>query len=130
MKELKNYFINLFDPRLLVILLFLVAMCIAITIIFSKKVPEFKQYKTNIYIYLFLTVLVYAVIAFLGYSRLFEGKTLSEFVFYQICTLTLGFFSFKNSPTPDIVPPVPIPEIKISTSPSVSFQISGPVVAL
>ena len=92
MKELKNYFINLFDPRLLVILLFLVAMCIAITIIFSKKVPEFKQYKTNIYIYLFLTVLVYAVIAFLGYSRLFEGKTLSEFIFYQICTLTLGVF--------------------------------------
>ena len=67
-------------------------MCIAITIIFSKKVPEFKKYKTNIYIYLFLTVLVYAVIAFLGYSRLFEGNTLSEFIFYQICTLTLGVF--------------------------------------
>ncbi len=90
MKELKNYFINLFDPRLLIILLFIVALCIAVTMIFSKKTPEFKKYKTNVYIYLFLTVLVYSVIAFLGYNRLFVGKTLNEFIFYQICTLVLG----------------------------------------
>ena len=30
---------------------------------------------------------------------------------------------------PLIVPPVPIPEMNISTSPSVSFHISGPVVS-
>ena len=41
-----------------------------------------------------------------------------------------GFFSFKYWPVPVKVPPVPTPAIKISTSPSVSFQISGPVVAL
>ena len=42
----------------------------------------------------------------------------------------MGFCSFKYSPTPVTVPPVPTPAIKISTLPSVSFQISGPVVAL
>ena len=45
-------------------------------------------------------------------------------------TLTAGFCSFRYSPVPVTVPPVPTPAIKISTFPSVSFQISGPVVAL
>ncbi|OQA69517.1 MAG: hypothetical protein BWY37_00762 [Firmicutes bacterium ADurb.Bin262] len=43
--------------------------------------------------------------------------------------LTDGFFFFRNRPTPDTVPPVPMPATKISTLPAVSFQISGPVVA-
>ena len=43
---------------------------------------------------------------------------------------TSGFFSFKYSPVPVIVPPVPTPATKMSTSPSVSSQISGPVVFL
>lgn len=90
MKELKNYFINLFEPSLLVFLLFSVATCISVTIIFSKKIPEFKQYKTNVYIYLFLVVLAYLIIAFLGYNRLLAGKTLDEFIFYQIFTLIIG----------------------------------------
>ncbi len=36
---------------------------------------------------------------------------------------------FRYSPVPVSVPPVPTPATKISTFPSVSFQISGPVVA-
>ena len=40
-----------------------------------------------------------------------------------------GFFSFKYLPVPVMVPPVPTPATKISTLPSVSCQISGPVVA-
>ena len=44
--------------------------------------------------------------------------------------LILGFFDFRYSPTPVSVPPVPTPAMKISTLPSVSRQISGPVVAL
>ena len=44
--------------------------------------------------------------------------------------LTAGFCAFRYSPVPVRVPPVPTPAIKISTFPSVSFQISGPVVAL
>ena len=42
--------------------------------------------------------------------------------------LMSGFFSLRYLPTPVIVPPVPTPATKISTLPSVSFQISGPVV--
>ena len=45
-------------------------------------------------------------------------------------TLTLGFFSLRNVPVPVTVPPVPTPATKKSTFPSVSSQISGPVVAL
>ena len=41
---------------------------------------------------------------------------------------TSAFFSFKYLPTPEIVPPVPIPATKISTVPSVSCQISFAVV--
>lgn len=40
-----------------------------------------------------------------------------------------AFFDLRYSPTPVRVPPVPAPATKMSTSPSVSFQISGPVVS-
>ena len=45
-------------------------------------------------------------------------------------TCTPGFRFFRYAPTPVIVPPVPTPATKMSTSPSVSSQISGPVVAV
>lgn len=90
MKQIKNYFSNLLDPQLLVILLVIVLLCIAITVIFTKKVPDFKKYKTNFYIYLFLAIFIYSVIAFLGYNRLLGGRHLYEFIFYQLCTLFLG----------------------------------------
>ena len=41
---------------------------------------------------------------------------------------TLGFFSFRYWPTPLIVPPVPMPQTKCVILPSLSSQISGPVV--
>ena len=44
-------------------------------------------------------------------------------------TFTSGFWDFRYSPVPVSVPPVPTPATKISTFPSVSFQISGPVVS-
>ena len=44
-------------------------------------------------------------------------------------TFTSGFWLLRYSPTPVMVPPVPTPATKISTLPSVSCQISGPVVA-
>ena len=44
--------------------------------------------------------------------------------------LTLGFCSLRYFPVPEMVPPVPTPPTKISTLPSVSLQISGPVIFL
>ncbi len=38
-----------------------------------------------------------------------------------------GFFSLKKRPQPEMVPPVPMPATKTSTSPLVCFQISGAV---
>ncbi len=43
-------------------------------------------------------------------------------------TETIGFRFFKYRETPVIVPPVPTPETRTSIAPSVSSQISGPVV--
>ena len=45
-------------------------------------------------------------------------------------TFILLFFSFKYSPTPVIVPPVPTAEIKISIFPSISLYNSFAVDAL
>ena len=44
-----------------------------------------------------------------------------------ICTA--GSFAIRYRPVPVTVPPVPAPATKMSTFPSVSAQISGPVVA-
>ena len=44
--------------------------------------------------------------------------------------LISGFCAFRYSPTPVTVPPVPTPTTKISTLPSVSSYISGPVLSL
>ena len=41
---------------------------------------------------------------------------------------TEGLRCLSTWPTPVIVPPVPTPETKMSTAPSVSFQISSAVV--
>ncbi len=42
--------------------------------------------------------------------------------------LNEGLRGLMTSPTPVIVPPVPMPEMTMSTLPSVSFQISSAVV--
>lgn len=44
-------------------------------------------------------------------------------------TLTFGFCDFRYCPTPETVPPLPIPITNISTCPFVSSHISGPVVS-
>ncbi|SUQ48816.1 hypothetical protein CNEONATC25_02719 [Clostridium neonatale] len=44
--------------------------------------------------------------------------------------MIFGFLAFNTSPLPVTVPPVPTPATKMSTFPSVSFQISSAVVFL
>ncbi|KMQ67959.1 hypothetical protein ACM39_11545 [Chryseobacterium sp. FH2] len=91
MSKIKKYFTNLFDPQLLVIVLIVIAICIILTMIFSQKTSEFKQkYRSKFYIYLFSFAFVYAIIALLGYNKLFSDNNLYEFIFYQICSLIIG----------------------------------------
>ena len=53
----------------------------------------------------------------------------SDFSGSTAMILRFGRRGFSTRPTPVMVPPVPMPETRAATSPSVSFQISGPVVA-
>jgi hypothetical protein len=91
MSKIKKYFTNLFDPQLLVIVLVVIALCIILTMIFSQKTADFKQkYRSKFYIYLFSFAFVYAIIALLGYNKLFSDNKLYEFIFYQACSLIIG----------------------------------------
>ena len=91
MNKIKKYFSNLFDPQLLVITLIVIAICIILSMIFSQKTEGFKEkYKSKFYIYLFSFAFVYAIIALLGYNKLFSNNNLYEFIFYQICSLIIG----------------------------------------
>ncbi len=91
MTQLKKYFINLFEPKILATVIILLAFCIVLTMIFAQKVPEFKQkYKGKFYTYLFSMAFIYSIIAFLGFNKLFQDNNLYEFVFYQICSLVIG----------------------------------------
>ena len=60
--------------------------------------------------------------SFCEITGLFAGSTATEMIFFP-------FVFLMNRDTPVIVPPVPTPETRTSTAPSVSSQISGPVVA-
>lgn len=91
MMQLKKYFINLFDPKILAAILIFLALSIILTMIFSQKVPDFKQkYKGKFYTYLFSVTFIYSIIAFLGYNKLFQDNNLYEFIFYQISSLVIG----------------------------------------
>lgn len=91
MSKIKKYFINLFDPQLLVIALVMTAACIILTMIFVQKTEGFKQkYRSRFYVYTFSLAFIYALIALLGYNKLFQGNNLYEFIFYQICSLITG----------------------------------------
>jgi len=91
MMQLKKYFINLFDPKILAAILIFLAASIILTMIFSQKVPDFKQkYKGKFYTYVFSVAFIYSIIAFLGYNKLFQDNNLYEFIFYQLSSLVIG----------------------------------------
>lgn len=89
--QLKKYFNHLIEPKILAALLILLAFSIILTMVFSQRIPEFKQkYREKFYTYQFSVVFIYSVIAFLGYNKLFLDNNLYEFVFYQLCSLIIG----------------------------------------
>ena len=99
MNYIKKYFEHLLDPQLIIIVLVIIMGCVALKMFFTSKVSSFKEkYKVKFYIYLFSFLFVYAVVALMGYSRLFSGSNLYEYIFYQIASLntTLLFVSFLS----------------------------------
>ncbi len=87
---IKKHLLALIDIRLIVFLVVIMALCVILTMLFSDKVKEFaSQYKKGFYIYIFSFVLIYALVAFLGYNKLFNELS-DEFMFYQIATLLFG----------------------------------------
>ncbi|KAF2517734.1 TssN family type VI secretion system protein [Flavobacterium foetidum] len=86
----KKHLLALIDVKLIVFLVVVIALCSILTLLFSDKVKEFStQYKKQFYIYVFSFALVYALVAFLGFNKLFNELS-DEFVFYQIATLLFG----------------------------------------
>jgi hypothetical protein len=87
---IKNHLRALIDVRLIVFLVVIIAVSVILTMVFSDKISEFAvKYKKKFYIYIFSFVLIYALVAFLGYNKLFTELS-DEFLFYQIASLLFG----------------------------------------
>lgn len=86
----KKHLLALIDIRLIVFLVVIIAICGILTLLFSDKVKGFaSEYKKTFYIYVFSFALIYALVAFLGYNKLFNELS-DEFMFYQIASLLFG----------------------------------------
>jgi hypothetical protein len=87
---IKKHLGALIDIRLIVFLVIIIAVSFILTMVFSDKVKEFATiYKKKFYIYLLSCVVIYALVAFLGYNKLFTELS-DEFLFYQIASLLFG----------------------------------------
>jgi hypothetical protein len=90
---IKKHLGALIDVRLIVFLVIIIAVSFILTMVFSDKVKEFAtKYKRKFYIYVFSFVLIYALVAFLGYNKLFTELS-DEFLFYQIASLLFGILN-------------------------------------
>ncbi|MFC4477673.1 TssN family type VI secretion system protein [Flavobacterium chungangensis] len=89
----KKHLLALIDIRLIVFLVAIIAVSFILTMVFSDKIKEFVvQYKRKFYIYVFSFVLIYALVGFLGYNKLFTELS-DEFRFYQIASLLFGILN-------------------------------------
>ena len=87
---IKKHLAALIDVRLIVFLVVIIAVSVILTMVFSDKIKEFAvKYKRKFYIYIFSFVLIYALVGFLGYNKLFTELS-DEFLFYQIASLLFG----------------------------------------
>ncbi|WJS92800.1 TssN family type VI secretion system protein [Flavobacterium johnsoniae] len=85
----KKHLLALIDVKLIVFIVVIIALCGILTLLFSDKVKEFAALKKTFYIYVFSFALIYALVAFLGYNKLFNELS-DEFKFYQIASLLFG----------------------------------------
>lgn len=80
----------LIDINIVIFLVIIIAISLILTMVFKDMVKEFAvKYKRKFYIYIFSFVLIYALVGFLGYNKLFTERS-DEFVFYQIASLLFG----------------------------------------
>lgn len=87
---IKKHLVGLIDIRLIVFLVVIIALSVILTMFFSDKVKDFAiTYKKKFYVYIFSFVLIYALVAFLGYNKLFNELS-DEFLFYQIASGLFG----------------------------------------
>ncbi|MCD0469049.1 TssN family type VI secretion system protein [Flavobacterium sp. JAS] len=90
---IKKHLGALVDIRLIVFLVIIIAVSVILTMVFSDKVKDFAvTYKKKFYIYLFSFVVIYALVGFLGYNKLFTELS-DEFLFYQIASLLFGILN-------------------------------------
>ena len=90
---IKKHLGALIDIRLIVFLVIIIAVSVILTMVFSDKVKDFAvTYKKKFYIYLFSFVVIYALVGFLGYNKLFTELS-DEFLFYQIASLLFGILN-------------------------------------
>lgn len=89
--KFKTYFKDLIDPKIIIGVLIILAVAIIITVFFTSKVSSFKQKYKNKYIaYLIVTILIFALITFIGSSEVFNGDVYNIFTFYQTIFFILG----------------------------------------
>lgn len=86
---IKKHLLSLIDVRLIIFLIAIITLCGIITLLVSDKAKDFTEYKKKFYGYILSFVLIYALIAFLGYNKLFK-ELQDEFIFYQATSLLLG----------------------------------------
>ncbi|MFV0305616.1 MAG: TssN family type VI secretion system protein [Moheibacter sp.] len=81
---------DLLDPTILIIIAILLIVGIILSLFFTDKVTNFKtKYRRRYWAYLITSLLVFALIAFLGQSKTINSL-FGEFVFYQIAIFIMG----------------------------------------
>lgn len=83
-------FRELIDPHLLITIGILLILGFILAMLFTDKVKDFrKQFRKKYYVYLFSSILVFALVAFVGQSKVIESL-FGQFLFYQIILFCLG----------------------------------------
>lgn len=83
-------FRELIDPQVLITIGILLILGVILSMLFTDKVKDFKtQFRKKYYVYLFSSILVFALVSFVGQSKVID-TLFGQFLFYQIIFFLLG----------------------------------------
>lgn len=83
-------FRELIDPQLLITIGILLILGVILSMLFTDKVKDFKtQFRKKYYVYLFSSILVFALVAFVGQSETIKSLS-GKLLFFQILMFLLG----------------------------------------